>query len=144
MPANSRFAVALHILALLSAREGEPVTSARIAGSVNTNPVVIRRLLSALRAARLVRAQKGSAGGFTLARPPARIPLLEIYRAVEPAPAFALPRVPPNPKCAIGAHIQAALAPIFASALAGMERELARATLGDIHARIRAACPKPA
>ena len=67
MTGNSRFAVSLHILAYLVYRTGSAIPSAEIAASVDTNPVVIRRLLSALVKARLVRAQKGASGGFSLA-----------------------------------------------------------------------------
>ena len=42
---SCRFAVAVHVLAVLAYKEGEAVTSALLASSVNTNPVVIRRLL---------------------------------------------------------------------------------------------------
>ena len=47
MTGNSRFAVSLHILTYLVYRAGAAVPSAEIAASVDTNPVVIRRLLSA-------------------------------------------------------------------------------------------------
>ncbi|VBQ85369.1 BadM/Rrf2 family transcriptional regulator [Burkholderia pseudomallei] len=46
MNTSSRFAFAVHVLALLSLQEGVPLSSEVIAGSVNTNPALIRRLLS--------------------------------------------------------------------------------------------------
>ena len=136
MPTNCRFSVGMHILAVLASHPGEPVTSAYIAGSVNTNPVVIRRLLSALRRARLVEATKGSAGGFALARRSEDITLLEVYRTVEPVEPLAFPESEPNAKCPIGAKIQSALAGVFLTAQAAMEKELARVTLADIVQRI--------
>jgi DNA-binding IscR family transcriptional regulator len=48
---SSRFAFAVHVLALLSQQDGVPLSSEMIAGSVNTNPVLIRRLLAMLSAA---------------------------------------------------------------------------------------------
>ncbi|MBV9496028.1 MAG: Rrf2 family transcriptional regulator, partial [Acidobacteria bacterium] len=48
MTQSSRFATAVHILTLLAGENEEPLTSDYIAGSVNTNPVVIRRLLGIL------------------------------------------------------------------------------------------------
>lgn len=72
MSGNSRFAVGLHILVHPVDRAGAAVPSAEIATSVDTNPVVIRRLLAALGRAGLVSAQQGAAGRFTLARPPDR------------------------------------------------------------------------
>src|SRR3712207_248133 len=67
MAASSRFAVAVHILTLLADAGGEPVTSEYIAASVNTNPSLIRRLLSALARAGLTTSQLGTGGGALLA-----------------------------------------------------------------------------
>ncbi|MCY9431975.1 Rrf2 family transcriptional regulator, partial [Bacillus spizizenii] len=44
---NSRLSVAIHILSLISMDEKE--SSETIAGSVNTNPVVVRRMISMLK-----------------------------------------------------------------------------------------------
>src|SRR3954468_22554875 len=101
MTGNSRFAVSLHILTYLAYRAGVPVPSAEIAASVDTNPVVIRRLLSALVKARLVSAQKGATGGFSLMLAPAKISLLEIYRAAEPTPNQGLNHFAPNHRCPV-------------------------------------------
>src|SRR3954463_12489549 len=105
MTGNSRFAVSVHVLAYLAYRKGAAVPSAEIAGSVDTNPVVIRRLLSALVKARLVTAQKGATGGFSLASTPGNISLLEIYRAVEPKPNYGMANFAPNHRCPVGAKI---------------------------------------
>ena len=50
---NSRFTVSIHVLCLLASKRREPLTSEYIAGSVNTNPVVIRRLLGVASGARI-------------------------------------------------------------------------------------------
>ena len=55
MNTSSRFAFAVHVLALLSLQEGTPLSSEMIAGSVNTNPALIRRLLTMLAEAGLTR-----------------------------------------------------------------------------------------
>ena len=60
---NTRFAVAVHILTLLHTQQGEPATSEYIASSVNTNPSLIRRLLSQLARAGLTASQMGTGGG---------------------------------------------------------------------------------
>src|SRR2546430_11145306 len=110
MTHHSRFAVSVHILAYLAYRGGVAVSSAEMAGSVDTNPVVIRRLLSALVAAGLVNTRKGAAGGFSLARATQRISLLDIYRAIEPAPNHGLSHFAPNQRCPVGAKIEQVLA----------------------------------
>lgn len=141
MTGNSRFAVSLHILAYLVYRAGAAVPSAEIAESVDTNPVVIRRLLSALVKARLVTAQKGATGGFSLASTPANITLLDVYRAVEPKPDHGLRSFAPNHKCPVGAKIEAILQGIFFKAQAGMEAELSHVTLANVDAQLHAVCP---
>ena len=132
--------MSVHILAYLAFRKGAAVPSAEIAASVDTNPVVIRRLLSALVKARLVTAQKGAAGGFALAGPPANISLLAIYRAVEPKPSHGLNHFAPNHRCPVGAKIESILAGIFCKAQAGMEAELARASVADVEHQLHAVC----
>ena len=57
--------------------------SEMIAESVNTNPVVIRRILSKLRDADLVDSKSGPNGGSEIARHPSKIKLSEIYEAVD-------------------------------------------------------------
>lgn len=141
MTGNSRFAVSLHILAYLVYRTGAAVPSAEIAASVDTNAVVIRRLLSALVKARLVKAQKGASGGFSLAANPGNISLLEVYRAVEPQPDHGLRHFSPNHKCPVGAKIESILQGIFSTAQASMEAELADVTVGQVHAQLHAVCP---
>jgi Rrf2 family protein len=139
---NSRFAVSVHILAYLAFRgDSTAVPSAEIAASVDTNPVVIRRLLSALVKARLVRAQKGATGGFTLARRADEVSLLEVYRAVEPEPTYGLNHFTPNRRCPVGAKIEDVLAAVFAKAQSGMEAELARVSLAEVEGQLHAVCP---
>ena len=129
---SSRFAVSLHILTLLEVQDGQPVTSEYLAGSVNTNPGVVRRLLSMLHRAGLVSSQLGAGGGAQLAKPAAQIRLIDVYRAVEPGYLFALHRSPPNPNCTVGAHIQAALKPAMGRAEAAFEAALEETRLSDI------------
>jgi DNA-binding IscR family transcriptional regulator len=82
MSTSSRFAVAVHILTLLAQAEG-PVPSSMIAGSVGTNPALIRRMIGALTEAGFVTTTMGSTGGAMLARPASQITLLEVFQATE-------------------------------------------------------------
>ncbi len=136
MPTSSRFALAVHILTLLEAEGGGPLTSTYIAGSVNTNPGFIRRLLSQLARAGLVASRLGAGGGTQLARPAARIPLLEIYKAVEGQDLFALHHSPPNAECPVGCNIQATLSGVLGRAETALERELAGVTIADVAASV--------
>lgn len=138
MARNCRFAVAVHITAVLALNGDEPATSEWIAGSVNTNPVVIRRLLSALAKAGLVTSIRGSAGGSLLARRPEEISLLDIARAVEEDEAPALHHQPPNPACPVGRSIQPVLVRVIDRAEAAREAVLATTLLSEVVAQIRA------
>jgi len=131
---SSRFAFAVHVLALLSLQEGAPLSSDVIAGSVNTNPALIRRLLTMLADAGLTTSQLGAGGaggGALLARPAEQITLLEVYHAVDDAQLFALHREEPNPACMVGRNIQGVLRGIIGEAQQAVEASLAGRTLAD-------------
>src|SRR5437870_12962868 len=99
MRTSCRFAMAVHVLAVLAYKEGDPVTSALLAAGVNTNPVVIRRLLLALQRAKLVETRKGVGLGSRLSRSPARINLAQVFRAFEAEESSAVPSRRPNHAC---------------------------------------------
>jgi Rrf2 family protein len=132
--------MAVHVLTVLAYKDGDRVTSELLARSVNTNPVVIRRLLLALQEARLVETRKGAGFGSRLSRSAARIDLGEIFRAVEQEEAFCLPPKKPNQACPVGHCIQAALEQVFSSALQAMKQDLARTTLADVVKRAHECC----
>lgn len=132
MPTSSRFAVAVHVLALMARAGGEPLKSEAVAASVNTNAVVIRRVLCALARAGIVASQTGAAGGTRLARRPDEITLRDVYRAVEPREFFAPHRQPPNPKCPVGVNIEGVLAEILAGVDSAVDQALGRTTIENI------------
>lgn len=132
MNTSSRFAFAVHVLALLALQEGAPLSSDMIAGSVNTNPALIRRLLTMLANAGLTSSQLGAGGGALLAREAQAITLLDVYRAVDDAQLFAMHREEPNPACMVGRHIQVSLRGIIDDAQRAMEASLAARTLDQV------------
>ena len=138
MQSNSRLAVAIHILTLLSFREGGQITSEYIASSVVTNAVVIRRILGMLRKAGLVTSLKGNTGGWQLARPMDQISLLDAHAAVRPGPAISLPPKEPNAKCCIGKGIRFALMETFDGVEKVMLDRLEQITIADILSRVEA------
>ena len=109
MAANSQFSMAVHILTLLAGAGDENMKSECIAGSVNTNAVVIRRVLGQLGQAGLVSSQTGAFGGTRLAKPPEQISLCEIYKAVSCGEVFALHAKGANQDCPVGRNIEAVL-----------------------------------
>ncbi|MCY8023700.1 Rrf2 family transcriptional regulator [Bacillus sonorensis] len=128
---NSRLAVAIHILSLIASNPREQVSSDIIAGSVNTNPVVIRRMISMLKKAGILTSRPGVAGA-SLKRDPADISLLDIYRAVQSQEELFAIHEKPNPDCPVGKRIQSTLDKTFHSVQKAMENELASKSLKDI------------
>src|SRR4051794_8476213 len=125
-------------MTIFALKPGEPLTSEFIACSVNTNPVVIRRLLGSLRAAGIVESKTGVGGGWSLLVDPARLTLLDILRAVEPQDEFfALHHNEPNPECPCGLHIQSVLTEVYDRVKEGMSRQLAGVTIACISEKIK-------
>lgn len=143
MASSCRFAFAVHVLAVLALRrESGGACSDLLAGSVNTNPVIIRRLLTRLRHAGLVTTQKGACGGAALAAAPEEISLAAVYRAVEAGASFSQHPQRPNPRCPVGAGIGRVLEEIFSSAQTALEDALARRSLADVLAAMAEETPR--
>jgi len=126
---NSRLAVAIHILSLIST--DERASSDMIAGSVNTNPVVVRRTISQLKKAGILTSRAGVPGA-SLKKDPSEITLLEVYRAVQSKEELFAVHDNPNPDCPVGKNIQRALDETFGSVQRAMENELASKSLYDV------------
>lgn len=132
MRINTQFPVALHVLAVLAYFEDRVITSEDLARSVGTNPVVIRRTVSALKKAGLVDARAG-VKGTTLCRRPEAITLLDVYHAVRQEDDVIFDLHPnPSRSCRVGAHIQEAVAVPLMSAQRAMEENLTTFTLQDV------------
>lgn len=130
--ASSRFSIAIHTLGLLARADGKPLKSEQIAELVKTNPVVIRRILSELKRARLVVSQAGAAGGTRLARKPEEVLLVEIYRVIESRQIFALHRQKPDERCEIGQSIEVVLLQIQNRLDRAIEEGLGEMSLADV------------
>lgn len=135
---NSRYTVAVHALLLLEGPEGGWVTSDWIAGSVNTNPVVIRRLLRELQAAGLVDGQQGAKGGYRLTRAPDAVSLWDVYAALREDGPFGLHPNPPNPRCPVGSRIQGKLRAVYDATEASMRRVLDGTSLAALRRQLAA------
>ena len=136
MAANSQFSMAVHVLTMLANAGDGPVKSECIAASVNTNAVVIRRLVSQLNQAKLVSSQTGASGGTRLARVAGEISLAEIYKAVCCGEIFALHPRSPNQDCPVGRNIEAVLCNLQKEIDRSVNEKLAQYTLADVIARV--------
>ena len=117
---------------MAGARDAMTSTSGYIAGSVNRNPVVIRRLLGLLRQAGFVSSKGGAGGGWALSTDPDSLTIAEVRRAVNEGSPFAYHSRPPNPACPIGRNIQSALGRVYNDAERAMEKELGRTTISQL------------
>ena len=134
MQISSRFTVAVHIFACIHTFGGErKVTSEFLAMSTNVNPVIIRKILSQLKAAGLVDIARGS-GGATIAKPLCDINLLDIYNAVECVGGGGLFHFHENPseQCPVGRNIHRVLDDKLVRVQTAMENELSSITLEDV------------
>lgn len=136
MSANSRMSVAVHVLTWIafdrSGTDKEIATSERIATSVNTNPVVIRRSLGQLRDAGLVGSSRGRGGGWTLSRDASEITLLDVYLATGGEEVFAMPTAPPDAECYVGYGIQPVLSRVYGEAHEALRLALQKVTIADV------------
>ncbi|WP_010274231.1 Rrf2 family transcriptional regulator [Paenibacillus senegalensis] len=129
---STRFSIAVHTLSLIAVSPQE-CTGDFIAGSVNTNPVVIRRIMSMLKKAGLVDVRPG-VGGARLLKEPGEISLLDIYRAVNVTEENQLFRMHDNPNinCPVGRNIEKALQCQLQAAQSAMENRLEQTTLQQL------------
>src|SRR5687768_10232890 len=132
MAGNSQFSMAVHVLSMLARSKDENVKSDFLACSVNTNAVVIRRLLGQLSQAKLVVSQTGANGGTRLARCPNEINLSEIYKAVNCGDVFALHAKSPNKDCPVGKNIEAVLCCLQKDIDKGIEEKLSKYNLQSV------------
>ncbi|MGI8543243.1 MAG: Rrf2 family transcriptional regulator [Aridibacter sp.] len=132
MASNSQFAIAVHILTMLAKDSDAMLKSEYIAESVNTNAVVIRRLLCDLQNADLVVSQKGATGGTRLAKKAENIKLNDIYEAVSHGEVFSLHRQKPNQDCPVGKNIEAVLCNLQKDIGQVIEAKLVQYTLSDV------------
>ncbi|SEO88267.1 DNA-binding transcriptional regulator, IscR family [Amphibacillus marinus] len=133
MSISSRFAVGIHILSLINVDQGVTISSDYLAGSVNTNPVVIRRMMGMLKKAGLIEVRPGIAG-IKLAKEPELITLFDVYKAVDVVQEKELFSIHenPHPDCTVGKHIQSTVEPLFIAAQLAMEKVLSNVTLLDV------------
>lgn len=133
MLSSSRFIVAIHALSVLASNAGRgPVCSSIIACSVHTNPVVIRRLMSELERAALVKSTAGRTGGFELSKPAGDITLADVYEAVEDDTVFRSHKIGADSECPIAKQLMSILSTPLRSAEKALMDSLGLTTLQDV------------
>jgi Rrf2 family protein len=127
---NGRFATSLHILTLLAFQKDERLSSEFIAGSININPVLVRKELINLRSHGLVESKEGKHGGSTLAKPASSILLSDIYRVVQPNRLLGRSNNP-NPDCLVGRQINQHIDQLYQVAEKALVDKLERISLAE-------------
>lgn len=134
MQVSTQFTISIHILAYVALyQDKQKVTSDVLAGSIQVNPVIIRRLLSRLKNHSMITVHRGTGGTF-LAREPSEITFLDVYNAVENLKEEGLFHFHehPNPACPVGRGIHHALDGKLSEVQKAFEEKLASYTLKDV------------
>ncbi len=133
----TRFSVGLHILIIVASDPPGGATSLRLAASIGTNPVVVRRIAGQLSRAGLITVQRGP-GGASLSRPAEAISLRDVWRAIHPGAEAMLRVHRSSPKaCPLGQRIPPLLRRRFDQAEAAMLADLDRTSLADLVAEAK-------
>lgn len=130
------YATATHIMAVLAFYDGEWVTSQKMADSIQTNPGLVRRLLSQLSAAGLVVTRSGPQGGARLAKSMQSINLRDVYDAVMQQSVLKTSTREPNQTCRVSRGIGNALEGVFSGAENAMRNQLKKTTLQEVMKKI--------
>lgn len=131
MRTDGRLARMLHVLVhmgLLGGRE----TSERIGQMLNTNPVVVRRTLGALREHGIVASEGGRGGGWKLTRPLDEITVLDVLRALNAGAILAAPTSEDHPSCPVERASNAVLEKAHAAAETRLVEAYSATTLAQI------------
>ena len=107
------------------------VTSNFLAGSINTNPVIVRNILGLLSSAGIVEIKAG-VGGASLAKSPNEITLLDIFKAVEKEESLFHFHENPNPQCPVGRTVHSVMDEKLDNIQSAMENEMDKITLNQL------------
>ncbi len=135
MSDSQKFPVAAHALAYLAHKNAtspeHAISSAELAASMPTNPVVVRRVTAMLARAGLIDTRSGAGGGAWLKRPPSEIGLDQVLRAVHGCTHLGVP--PPGVAgCPVGERIPMAVSAAIRAADQAAAARLAGITVADL------------
>ncbi len=141
MKYDSRLSGVLHVLLHMAEMNGS-TTSETLAKMMDTNPVVVRRIMAGLREKGYVRSEKGHGGGWTLACDLSQVTLRDIYTALGRPSLLAIGHRTKTPACLVEQAVNASLGQAFHDAEALLLSRLGDVTLAalsaDFHKRLAA------
>jgi Rrf2 family protein len=133
---NTQFSIAVHVLAAIAHYE-KSFTSEVLAGSVNANPIFVKRILAKLSKAKLVEATVGKAGGYKLIKNPKNISLLDISHAVNAPSVFAIHTYEKKKWCVVSNNIKEVMGEVLVGTQKAVENDLKQTTLADVVLKIK-------
>jgi DNA-binding IscR family transcriptional regulator len=136
MRRDSRLSGVLHVLLHMAQHPG-PATSEVLARAMETNPVVLRRILAGLRDHGYVASEKGHGGGWTLACDLAKVTLRDVYDALGCPPLLAIGYRTESPGCLVEQAVNTALGKTFRDAEELLLARLGEVTLAQLGANVR-------
>lgn len=128
---NTRFATNIHIMTLLAKEPEKFLTSEWIAGSININPVIVRKELIILKKFGLIESRQGKDGGARILKNAVEISITEIYEVVRNSEILGKKNLNPNPKCTVGKDINENLNVLFSETENVVQQFLMNKKLSD-------------
>ncbi|MBL0194103.1 MAG: Rrf2 family transcriptional regulator [Myxococcales bacterium] len=136
MKRDGRLSGVLHVL-LHMAQKGGTVTSEVLAGAMDTNPVVLRRVMAGLRDRGYVQSEKGHGGGWTLDCDLAKVTLRDVYTALGSPSLLAIGHRRETPGCIVEEAVNATLRKSFEDAESLLLSRLGEVTLAALSDDVR-------
>lgn len=128
---SGKFAITIHILTLLTKFPNDFLSSEFIAGSMNLNPVLVRKEIANLKAHHIVESKEGKNGGTKLSKTAANITLKEIFEMTFDNINLGYAKNQPNPDCPVGKKINQNLAELYTKMNQKISLQLNDITLED-------------
>lgn len=134
MRRDSRLSRMIHVLIHMDKRGGK-TTSETLALMLNTNPVVVRRMMAPLKQAGLVKSDGGVGGGWSLNRAIDSVTIRDVYEALGSPAALAIDAAVDHKTCPVEQAVVVGLRGIFQKTEDFMLEKMKEVTLGMLAER---------
>jgi len=128
---SGKFAITIHILTLLTKFPNDYLSSEFIAGSINLNPVLVRKEVANLKSHHIVESKEGKNGGTRLAKNAVDITLKEIFQMTFETINLGYAKNQPHPDCPVGKNINQNLGLLYQDLNEKISLQLDHITLED-------------
>ncbi|WP_281310515.1 RrF2 family transcriptional regulator [Flavobacterium flavigenum] len=132
---SGKFAISVHILTLLTKFPNDYLSSEFIAGSMNLNPVLVRKEIANLKAHHIVESKEGKNGGTKLSKTASNISLKDIFEITFENIGLGYAKNQPNPDCPVGKKINQNLDVLYAEMNQKVCEQLEGISLEDFSAQ---------